>query len=147
LTAAAAEFLAQGKAVGLRIACDTTANAFVDPIWIAPAVRQGIGGENKELWTLSISCTLENTKKAAASVVAGIVTAATSSLACEHTVPKGTREPIRAPSRTPWLARSSGSGVSPVRVESGPAEFGPLEHGPVPSGLPFAAVVRRHGMG
>lgn len=107
LTAAAAEFLAQGKEVALRAACDATANAFVDLIWIAPAVRQGIGSENKEMLTLSISCTLENTMEiaaatfmvpeAAASVVAGIVTAATSDLACDHTVPKGTREPTRTP--------------------------------------------------
>ena len=104
LTAVAADFLATGEKVGLRAACDTTANAFVDIIWIAPAVRNAIGNDNKELLTLSIAGTLETTIEvsagaylvpvAAATLVAGIVAVAVSSLACEHTVPKGT--PARA---------------------------------------------------
>lgn len=89
-------------AVALGAACDLTAKAFVELIWIAPDIRKAIGEKNKQILTDAIAFTLAKSMDAAAgamiipqscaAVVAGIVTTLVAQLACEQTLPKGARE-------------------------------------------------------
>jgi hypothetical protein len=105
LTATAIAYLAAKETVGavaLGTACDLTAGAFVDLIWMAPDVKKAIGSKNKQILTDAIAFTLaKSIDKAAgamivpqscAAVVAGIVTTLTAQLACEQTLPTGARE-------------------------------------------------------
>ena len=100
LTATAIAYLAAKETVGavaLGTACDLTASAFVELIWISPDVKKAIGSKNKSLLTAAIAFTLSKSiDKAAgamivpqscAAVVAGIVTTLTAQLACERTLP------------------------------------------------------------
>jgi len=89
-------------AVALGTACDLTAQAFVELIWMAPDVRKAIGNSNKKILTDAIAFTLAKSIDAAAgamivpqscaAVVAGIVTTLVAQLACERTLPNGARE-------------------------------------------------------
>jgi hypothetical protein len=89
-------------AVALGAACDLTAKAFVELIWMAPDVRKAIGNSNKQILTDGIAFTLAKSMDAAAgamiipqscaAVVAGIVTTLVAQLACEQTLPNGARE-------------------------------------------------------
>lgn len=89
-------------AVALGTACDLTAAAFVELIWMAPDVRKAIGNANKKILTDAIAFTLAKSIDAAAgamivpqscaAVVAGIVTTLVAQLACEQTLPNGARE-------------------------------------------------------
>jgi len=89
-------------AVALGTACDLTASAFVELIWIAPDVRKAIGNSNKKNLTDAIAFTLAKSMDAAAgamivpqscaAVVAGVVTTLVAQLACERTLPSGARE-------------------------------------------------------
>ena len=89
-------------AVALGTACDLTAQAFVELIWMAPDVRKAIGEANKKLLTDGIAFTLSKSIDAAAgamivpqscaAVVAGVVTTLVAQLACERTFPTGARE-------------------------------------------------------
>ena len=89
-------------AVALGTACDLTAAAFVELIWMAPDVRKAIGNANKKILTDAIAFTLAKSMDAAAgamivpqscaAVVAGIVTTLVAQLACERTLPNGARE-------------------------------------------------------
>jgi hypothetical protein len=105
LTATAIAYLAAKETVGavaLGTACDLTAGAFVELIWMSPDVKKAIGSKNKPLLTAGIAFTLaKSIDKAAgamiipqscAAVVAGIVTTLTAQLACERTLPNGARE-------------------------------------------------------
>lgn len=89
-------------AVALGTACDLTAGAFVELIWMAPDVRKAIGDKNKDLLTDGIAFTLAKSidvaagamivPQSCAAVVAGIVTTLVAQLACERTLPNGARE-------------------------------------------------------
>lgn len=89
-------------AVALGTACDLTAAAFVELIWMAPDVRKAIGNANKQILTDAIAFTLAKSIDAAAgamivpqscaAVVAGVVTTLVAQLACERTLPNGARE-------------------------------------------------------
>jgi hypothetical protein len=89
-------------AVALGTACDLTAQAFVELIWLSNDVRDAIGGKNKQILTDAIAFTLAKSIDAAAgamvvpqscaAVVAGIVTTLVAQLACEQTLPSGARE-------------------------------------------------------
>jgi len=89
-------------AVALGTACDLTAQAFVELIWISDDVRKAVGSKNKELLTAAIAFTLSKSIDAAAgamvvpqscaAVVAGVVTTIVAQLACEQTLPSGSRE-------------------------------------------------------
>jgi len=89
-------------AVALGTACDLTAQAFVELIWIAPDVRKAIGNKNKKILTDAIAFTLAKSidvaagamivPQSCAAVVAGIVTTLVAQLACERTLPNGARE-------------------------------------------------------
>jgi hypothetical protein len=89
-------------AVALGTACDLTAQAFVELIWMAPDVRKAIGEANKKLLTDGIAFTLAKSIDAAAgamivpqscaAVVAGVVTTLVAQLACERTFPTGASE-------------------------------------------------------
>ncbi len=105
LSATAVTYLAAKETVGavaLGTACDLTAQAFVELIWIAPDVKKAIGNKNKQILTDAIAFTLAKSIDAAAgamvvpqscaAVVAGIVTTLTAQLACERTLPSGARE-------------------------------------------------------
>jgi hypothetical protein len=105
LTATAIAYLAAKETVGavaLGTACDLTASAFVELIWMSPDVKKAIGSKNKTLLTAAIAFTLaKSIDKAAgamvipqscAAVVAGVVTTLTAQLACERTLPNGARE-------------------------------------------------------
>lgn len=105
LTATAIAYLAAKETVGavaLGTACDLTAQAFVELLWMVNDIRKGIGEKNKDLFTDAIAFTLSKSiDKAAgamvipqscAAVVAGIVTTLTSQLVCERTLPSGARE-------------------------------------------------------
>lgn len=105
LSATAIAYLAAKETVGavaLGTACDLTAAAFVELIWISNDVRKAIGNKNKDILTDAIAFTLaKSIDKAAgamvvpqscAAVVAGIVTTLTAQLACERTLPSGARE-------------------------------------------------------
>jgi hypothetical protein len=105
LTATAIAYLAAKETVGkvaLGTACDLTAQAFVELIWMAPDVRKAIGNSNKKILTDAIAFTLaKSIDKAAgamvipqscAAVVAGVVTTLVAQLACERTLPNGARE-------------------------------------------------------
>jgi hypothetical protein len=105
LTSTAILYLAAKETVGavaLGTACDLTASAFVDLIWMAPDVRKAIGEANKQILTAAIAFTLAKSIDAAAgamivpqscaAVVAGVVTTLVAQLACERTLPNGARE-------------------------------------------------------
>jgi hypothetical protein len=105
LSATAVMYLAAKETVGavaLGVACDLTAEAFVELIWMAPDVKKAIGSANKELLIDAIAFTLSKSIDAAAgamiipqscaAVVAGVVTTLTAQLACERTLPNGARE-------------------------------------------------------
>ena len=89
-------------AVALGAACDLTAGAFVELIWMAPDVRKAIGEANKKLLTDGIAFTLAKSidtaagamivPQSCAAVVAGVVTTLVAQLACERTFPNGARE-------------------------------------------------------
>jgi hypothetical protein len=89
-------------AVALGTACDLTAQAFVELIWISSDVRKAIGNANKKILTDAIAFTLAKSMDAAAgamivpqscaAVVAGVVTTLVAQLACEQTLPNGARE-------------------------------------------------------
>ena len=105
LTSTAILYLAAKETVGavaLGAACDLTAGAFVDLIWMAPDVRKAIGEANKKLLTDGIAFTLAKSidtaagamivPQSCAAVVAGVVTTLVAQLACERTFPNGARE-------------------------------------------------------
>jgi hypothetical protein len=89
-------------AVALGAACDLTAAAFVELIWISSDIRKAIGNSNKQILTDAIAFTLAKSMDAAAgamivpqscaAVVAGVVTTLVAQLACERTLPSGARE-------------------------------------------------------
>jgi hypothetical protein len=105
LSATAIMYLAAKETVGavaLGTACDLTASAFVDLIWVAPDVAKAIGSKNKQLLKDGIAFTLAKSidvsagamiiPQSCAAVVAGVVTTLVAQLACEHTLPNGARE-------------------------------------------------------
>lgn len=105
LSATAIAYLAAKETVGavaIGTACDLTAKAFVDLIWMAPDVKKAIGSKNKQILTDAIAFTLaKSIDKAAgamivpqscAAVVAGVVTTLVAQIACEGTLPNGSRE-------------------------------------------------------
>ena len=105
LSATAIVYLAAKETVGavaLGAACDLTAQAFVELIWMAPDVRKAIGESNKQILTDAIAFTLAKSfdvaagamivPQSCAAVVAGIVTTMVAQLACEQTLPNGARE-------------------------------------------------------
>jgi hypothetical protein len=105
LSATAIMYLAAKETVGavaLGAACDLTAAAFVELIWMAPDVRKAIGEANKQILTAAIAFTLAKSfdvaagamivPQSCAAVVAGIVTTMVAQLACEQTLPNGARE-------------------------------------------------------
>jgi hypothetical protein len=105
LTSTAILYLAAKETVGavaLGTACDLTAKAFVELIWMAPDVRKAIGNSNRQILTDAIAFTLAKSIDAAAgamivpqscaAVVAGVVTTLVAQLACERTLPNGARE-------------------------------------------------------
>jgi hypothetical protein len=105
LSATAILYLAAKETVGavaLGTACDLTAQAFVELIWISDDVRKAIGNKNKQILTDAIAFTLAKSIDAAAgamivpqscaAVVAGIVTTLVAQLACDQTLPNGARE-------------------------------------------------------
>ena len=105
LSATAIVYLAAKETVGavaLGAACDLTAQAFVELIWMAPDVRKAIGEANKQILTDAIAFTLCKSfdvaagamivPQSCAAVVAGVVTTMVAQLACEQTLPNGARE-------------------------------------------------------
>lgn len=105
LSTTAIAYLAAKETVGavaLGTACDLTAKAFVELIWISKDIQNAIGNKNKQILTDAIAFTLaKSIDKAAgamiipqscAAVVAGIVTTLVAQLACEGTLPSGARE-------------------------------------------------------
>lgn len=105
LSATAIAYLAAKETVGavaMGTACDLTAKAFVELIWMSPDIQKAIGNKNKQILTDAIAFTLaKSIDKAAgamiipqscAAVVAGIVTTLVAQLACEQTLPSGARE-------------------------------------------------------
>ena len=105
LSATAIVYLAAKETVGavaLGAACDLTAQAFVELIWMAPDVRKAIGEANKQILTDAIAFTLAKSfdvaagamivPQSCAAVVAGVVTTMVAQLACEQTLPSGARE-------------------------------------------------------
>lgn len=105
LSSTAIVYLAAKETVGavaLGAACDLTAAAFVELIWMAPDVRKAIGEANKKILTDAIAFSLAKSfdvaagamivPQSCAAVVAGIVTTMVAQLACEQTLPNGARE-------------------------------------------------------
>jgi hypothetical protein len=105
LSATAIVYLAAKETVGavaLGAACDLTAQAFVELIWMAPDVHKAIGEANKQILTDAIAFTLAKSfdvaagamivPQSCAAVVAGVVTTMVAQLACEQTLPNGARE-------------------------------------------------------
>ena len=105
LSATAIVYLAAKETVGavaLGAACDLTAQAFVELIWMAPDVRKAIGEANKQILTDAIAFTLAKSfdvaagamivPQSCAAVVAGVVSTMVAQLACEQTLPNGARE-------------------------------------------------------
>jgi hypothetical protein len=105
LSATAILYLSAKETVGaaaLGTACDLTAKAFVELIWMSKDIQKAIGNKNKQILTDAIAFTLaKSIDKAAgamivpqscAAVVAGIVTTLVAQLACEQTLPSGARE-------------------------------------------------------
>lgn len=105
LSATAIVYLAAKETVGavaLGAACDLTAQAFVELIWMAPDVRKAIGESNKQILTDAIAFTLAKSfdvaagamivPQSCAAVVAGVVTTMVAQLACEQSLPNGARE-------------------------------------------------------
>jgi hypothetical protein len=105
LSSTAIVYLAAKETVGkvaLGAACDLTAQAFVELIWMAPDVRKAIGEANKKILTDAIAFTLCKSfdvaagamivPQSCAAVVAGVVTTIVAQLACEQTLPTGARD-------------------------------------------------------
>jgi hypothetical protein len=105
LSSTAIVYLAAKETVGkvaLGAACDLTAQAFVELIWMAPDVRKAIGEANKKILTDAIAFTLCKSfdvaagamivPQSCAAVVAGVVTTLVAQLACEQTLPTGARD-------------------------------------------------------
>ena len=105
LSSTAILYLAAKETVGkvaLGAACDLTAQAFVELIWMAPDVRKAIGEANKKILTDAIAFTLCKSfdvaagamivPQSCAAVVAGVVTTLVAQLACEQTLPNGARD-------------------------------------------------------
>ena len=105
LSSTAIVYLAAKETVGkvaLGAACDLTAQAFVELIWMAPDVRKAIGEANKKILTDAIAFTLAKSfdvaagamivPQSCAAVVAGVVTTMVAQLACEQTLPNGARD-------------------------------------------------------
>jgi len=105
LSSTAILYLAAKETVGkvaLGAACDLTAQAFVELIWMAPDVRKAIGEANKKILTDAIAFTLCKSfdvaagamivPQSCAAVVAGVVTTMVAQLACEQTLPNGARD-------------------------------------------------------
>ena len=105
LSATAIVYLAAKETVGavaLGAACDLTAQAFVELIWMAPDLRKAIGEANKQILTDAIAFTLAKSfdvaagamivPQSCAAVVAGVVSTMVAQLACEQTLPNGARE-------------------------------------------------------
>jgi hypothetical protein len=105
LSSTAIVYLAAKETVGavaLGAACDLTAQAFVELIWMAPDVRKAIGEANKKILTDAIAFTLAKSfdvaagamivPQSCAAVVAGVVTTLVAQLACEQTLPNGARD-------------------------------------------------------
>lgn len=105
LSATAIMYLAAKETVGavaLGVACDLTAQSFVELIWMSNDVRKAIGSKNKDILTDAIAFTLAKSidvaagamiiPQSCAAVVAGVVTTLTAQLACERTLPNGARE-------------------------------------------------------
>jgi hypothetical protein len=105
LSTTAILYLAAKESVGevaLGNACDLTAQAFVELIWVSVDVRKAIGNSNKQILTDATAFTLAKSMVAAAgglivpqccaAVVAGVVTTLVAQLACEGTLPHGARE-------------------------------------------------------
>ena len=105
LSATAIAYLAAKETVGavaLGTACDLTAQAFVELIWMSNDVRKAIGNSNKKILTDAIAFTLAKSidkvagamviPQSCAAVVAGVVTTLVAQLACERTLPNGARE-------------------------------------------------------
>jgi len=105
LSSTAILYLAAKETVGkvaLGAACDLTAQAFVELIWMAPDVRKAIGEANKKILTDAIAFTLCKSfdvaagamivPQSCAAVVAGVVTTIVAQLACEQTLPTGARD-------------------------------------------------------
>lgn len=105
LSSTAIVYLAAKETVGavaLGAACDLTAAAFVELIWMAPDVRKAIGEANKKILTDAIAFSLAKSfdvaagamivPQSCAAVVAGVVTTLVAQLACEQTLPSGARE-------------------------------------------------------
>jgi hypothetical protein len=105
LSSTAILYLAAKETVGkvaLGAACDLTAQAFVELIWMAPDVRKAIGEANKKILTDAIAFTLCKSfdvaagamivPQSCAAVVAGVVTTLVAQLACEQTLPTGARD-------------------------------------------------------
>ena len=105
LSATAIMYLAAKETVGkvaLGVACDLTAKAFVELIWMAPDVRKAIGNSNKQILTDAIAFSLAKSidvaagamvvPQSCAAVVAGVVTTLVAQIACERTLPSGARE-------------------------------------------------------
>ncbi len=105
LSSTAILYLSAKETVGaaaLGTACDLTAKAFVELIWMSKDIQKAIGNKNKQILTDAIAFTLaKSIDKAAgamivpqscAAVVAGIVTTLVAQLACEQTLPSGARE-------------------------------------------------------
>lgn len=105
LSATAILYISAKETVGkvaLGTACNLTAQAFVELIWISADIRKAIGSKNKQILTDAIAFTLCKSMDAAAgamivpqscaAVVAGVVTTLVAQLACEQTLPSGARE-------------------------------------------------------
>ncbi len=105
LSATAITYLAAKETVGdvlVGEACDLTAGAFVELLWLIPEVARGVGKANKEIFTAGISfCLAKSFEVAAGSFVvpqvgaamcAGIITSITTQLVCDGKLPSGARE-------------------------------------------------------
>jgi hypothetical protein len=105
LSVSAIAYLAAKETVGDVVvgeACDLTAGAFVELLWLIPEVSRGVGQNNKEIFTAGISlCLAKSFEVAAGSFVvpqvgaamcAGIITSITTQLVCEGKLPSGARE-------------------------------------------------------
>lgn len=105
LSSTAILYLSARETVGaaaLGTACDLTARAFVELIWMSRDIQKAIGNKNKQILTDAIAFTLAKSidraagamivPQSCAAVVAGIVTTLVAQLACEQTLPSGARE-------------------------------------------------------
>lgn len=104
LSATAIAYLAAKETVGdvlVGEACDLTASAFVELLWLIPDVARGVGKANKEIFTAGIAfCLAKSFEVAAGSFVvpqvgaamcAGVITSITTQLVCDGKLPSGAR--------------------------------------------------------